>query len=102
MAREVLIVVHYFELPDGNLVIGLNTVRDELRDQWRKIWPNDLKAQFEGKKIKVFGEGYQFETNVLAVDILNSIADFKNVFLKLDNNPFTKKIQLNDEVEVYL
>jgi hypothetical protein len=102
MAREILIVYDKFELPDGKLAIGLFTGREELKAQWRNTAIDDLKSQYEGKKIQVFGEGYQFETNVLAVDILNSIADFKNVFLKLDNNAFTKKIRINDEVEVDL
>jgi hypothetical protein len=102
MAREILIVYDKFELPDGEIVIGLYTGRKELKTQWRNTAIDDLKSQYEGKKIQVFGEGYQFQTNVLAVDITNSIADDKNVFLKLENNAYTKKIQLKDEVEVDL
>ncbi|MBK9451991.1 MAG: hypothetical protein IPN95_21745 [Bacteroidetes bacterium] len=100
MARQRLNVGDIFELPDGHLVIGLYTRSDELRDQWRNTPIPDVKSQYEGKKIHVFGEGYQFETEVLDVDISNSIADFKNVFLKLDNNEWTKRIQIDDAVEV--
>ncbi|MBL0017885.1 MAG: hypothetical protein IPP17_15985 [Bacteroidetes bacterium] len=100
MARQRLNVGHIFELPDGHLVIGLYTRSDELRDQWRNTPIPDVKSQYEGKKIHVFGEGYQFETEVLDVDISNSIADFKNVFLKLENNAMTRKIQTNDVVEL--
>jgi hypothetical protein len=100
MARKTLIVGGILELPDGSLVIGLNTNDDTLRGQWVSMKIAELKTQFEGKKIHVFGEGYAFETSVLGVEISNSIADFKNVFLKIANNEFTQKIRLNDEVEV--
>ena len=102
MAREILIVFDVIKLVGGNLAVVLKTGRKELLGQWRSSSKNDLKAQFEGKKIQAFGEDYQFETNVLAVDILSSIEDFKMVILKLDNNPFTKKIKINDEIEVDL
>ncbi|MEY3442046.1 MAG: hypothetical protein RLZZ519_327 [Bacteroidota bacterium] len=100
MARQRLNVGDIFELPDGHRVIGLYTRSDELRDQWRNTSITDVRSQYLGKKIEVFGEGYQFETDVLDVEILNSIADFKNVFLKLDNNEWTKRIQMDDLVEV--
>ncbi len=100
MARQRLNVGHIFELPDGHLAIVLYTRSDELRDQWRNTPIPDVKSQYEGKKIHVFGEGYQFETDVLDVDILNSIAEFKNVALKLGNNEWTKLIQIDDLVEV--
>jgi hypothetical protein len=102
MAREILIVFDIIKLLDGKLAIVLNAGRKELRSQWVNLSKKGLKAQFEGKKIQVISEGFQFETNVLEVEILNSIEDFKMVGLKLDNNPFTQKIKINDEVEVDL
>lgn len=102
MAKEILIVGTRLDLPDGSPVIGLNTMKQELRDEWREMNPNDLKLQFTGKTITVVGEDYQFETAIVGVEILNSIADFKNVFLKLKANANTRKIQLHDQVEVEL
>ncbi len=102
MAREILIVFDTMKLLDGKLAIVLTAGRKELRSNWLNMSKQDLKTQFEGKKIQVFGEGYHFETNVLAVDILNSIEDFKMVALKLDNNTSTQKIRIKDEVEVDL
>ena len=102
MAIEVLIIFDVFKLPDGKRVIGLNTEREQLRDHWRSMDTKRLKTQFEGKTIQVYGEDYRFETSVLGVEINNSLADFKNVFLKLDNNAFTQKIRVNDHVEVDL
>jgi hypothetical protein len=102
MARERLIVSHILEHPDGKLVVALNAIDDALQHQWRNMAMTDLKAQFEDKKIHVFGEGYQFETGVLGVQISSSIAEFKNVYLKLDNDIFSQKIRMNDKVEVDL
>lgn len=97
-----LIVDHIHLFPEGQLVIFLGTANAELRNKWREMSIAELKAQFVDKEIHIFGEGYEFRTSVLSVEIMNSIADFKNVALQLENNELTLKIQEKDEVEVEL
>lgn len=102
MAREILIVGDILSFIDGKLIIAIVATQESLRRDWRNTGIDDLKAQFEGKKIKVFGEGYQFETDVLSVQVKSSIIENKNVFLLVDKTPSTQKIKINDEVEIEL
>jgi hypothetical protein len=102
MAREILIVGDILSFVEGKLIIAIVATRESLRRDWRNTDIDDLKAQFEGKKIKVFGEGYQFETDVLSVQVKSSIVENKNVFLLVDKTPSTQKIKINDEVEIEL
>ncbi len=100
MEKEVLSIIDVFEIADEHLGIGLNTDKAELRDKWREMTVDAVKSSFQGKQISIFGDGYRYQTLVLDVDILNSLADFKNVYLKIDGN--LKGIQVKDKVEVEL
>lgn len=100
MPKETLIIGDKFELPDGSVVIGLNTPKQDLRMDWRRMTMETLKAPFVGQEISIRGKDYQFQTKVLGVEILNSIADFKNVFLKIEKVTEASRIQQGDEVEV--
>jgi hypothetical protein len=100
VAREILIILVKFEMPDGNLVIGLNTQNVELHEKWRNMPILELKSMFMDKKIFIIGENSRFNETVLDVEIINSITDHKNVYLKLAMNNNTSKIKLQDKVEI--
>jgi hypothetical protein len=102
MAKEELIIINKLELPDGDIVVGMKPLREELKDEWKNIDMADLKRQFLFKNITIIGQDYQFEVVTRDVDILNSIAGFKNVFVRLENNPDTREIEENDKAEIDL
>jgi hypothetical protein len=102
MAREILIIGHVGTLPTGGIFIGVNTGNETMRLEWKKKSFTDLENLFTGKLIKIFGEEYEIQTKILDVKITASLADFKNIFLKIEENAMTKKIQELDEVEIEL
>jgi TRAP-type C4-dicarboxylate transport system substrate-binding protein len=102
MAREILIIVDKFALPSGELVFGLTTGRDELRDAWVNTTIEDLASSFKSKQIKVIGKDYEFTIRIIDAEVLNSVADFKNVYIRLPSSPKTNKIALLDEIEIEL
>ena len=102
MAKEILIIVDKFELPSGELVFGLNTARAELRDAWVNTSIAKLASSVQNKEIKVSGKDYEFTIKILDAEVYSSIADFKNIFIKLACSPKTKKINILDEIEIEL
>lgn len=102
MAREVLIIGHVGHPPSGGIFIGVNTGKEKLRYDWRALSFSELESKFSGKSIRIFGAEYDIQTKILEVKITASLADFKNIYLKIEENPLTKKIQELDELEIEL
>jgi hypothetical protein len=59
-------------------------------------------AHFIVKTVKIAGDGYDLHTSILAVVVTASLADFKNVFLTIQENGMTARIREGDVLEVEL
>ena len=88
-----------FLLEEGNLVIGLNASNTMERDEWQKKSIEDLKSDFNNKDILIVKLD-DLKVSILAVDVMNSIANFKNVFLQIENSNKAQLIKLKDEVNI--
>lgn len=102
MAKENLIIGDIFQLPDGDMCIGLNTEKPALRDEWRQTPINELKDLVRGKVVRVKGANNDFTLEVRDVEVTASIADFKNIFLKVESNALSDKITMSDRLEIEL
>ena len=102
MTKEILIVGGVHSLPNGGILLGVNTMNEILRFEWRECSFSDLAGQFAGKSISIFGKEYEIHTKIVDVQISASIADFKNVFLKIEDIAMTSKIRELDEIEIEL
>ena len=60
----------------------------------------DIKQKFQGRKIEIVGEKVDYITKVLDVEISSSVIDFKNIFLKIQKNSKSERIEPLDEVHV--
>ena len=98
MTKKSYRIEEIFQLEGGDIVIGLVASNAIERDEWQKRSIKGLKSDFENRSFQVIN--HDFKSSILAVDIISSIANFKNVFLRVKNSDKALKLKLKDEIEI--
>ena len=97
-----LIIGDIIDLQDGNLVIAVNFPSLEVRMEYRELDFETVKNHFKGKKLRIVCDDFEFNTVVLEVEVSSSLANFKNIFLKVKKTSKSVRIKELDEIYVDL
>lgn len=102
MAEQTLTIGDITEISDDSLVLAVNFNSLEVRQKYIEKSFEDIKKEFKNKTIQFQGTNIQFETKVNDVEVSSSIADFRNIFLKIQKTPETSRLKIRNGIIIDL
>jgi hypothetical protein len=100
MSEQTLIISDIFESDDSHKAIAANFSDFDLRHFFAQKSFDEIKADFLNKSCLIVGEGVQFKTKIIDVEVNSSLAGFKNIFFKIPHSSYFQKIRIHDQVRI--
>lgn len=98
MPIQKLTIFDIIRQDENHLVLAINYDDLEMRKSVMELDINAVKNQFLNKTIIIVGKN--IELDIEDAQVSSSIAEFKNIFLKIKKTPKTSSIKRLDEVLV--
>ena len=100
MENQDFVIADIIDLEDGYLVFGLSIPSLDQRMELRELSLSTIRNRFEGKEIEIASVEETIKLSILAVDVGSSVADFKNIFLKVHKTAESLSLKILDEVSI--
>ena len=102
MARQILIIGDIIETANDNIILAVDFETLKIRQEYSLKSYEEIRAEFKNKDIEVSDSNFKLKTKIVDVDVSSSLANFRNIFLKITKSSKTKRLKIKDEVIIDL